>query len=352
MVGFAPGELTTVNEWLSRVHDEDRPGVVGMIDDVIHGRRDSYWVELRLQAKDGSWRWLLCQAVAAERDSGGLARRLVGTHTDITARKAAEAEIQRLNAELEKRVQERTAQLQQSNEALIQSNMELQRFAHAAAHDLQTPLRSIAGFAQLLQGELKGHLNERADEWLTQVIDNTRRLQTLILELLAYARLDVQARPFAAVDLGEVFDQVVATLAAPIGATGAQVSREALPTLLADRTQMAQLLQNLIENGIKYNRSRPPRVSVTWTAREGEAVFAVADNGIGIAPRHHQRIFEIFRRLHSHGQIPGTGIGLAICQRIVERHGGRLWVESEPGRGSTFYFALSFGSREAEDGLE
>ncbi|HJW23899.1 MAG TPA: ATP-binding protein [Rhodocyclaceae bacterium] len=262
------------------------------------------------------------------------------TMRDVTERRQAEAEIQRLNAELENRVRQRTAELERSNEALLRSNMELQRFAHAAAHDLQTPLRSIASFAQLLQREMRDCLDPRADEWLTLVVDNARRLQNLIRELLAYSRLEAQARPFEATDLGEVCDQVIASLAAPIGEAGAEVGRGDLPTLPVDRTEMAQLLQNLIENGIKYNRSTPPRVTVGGEHREGEWVFSVADNGIGIDPKHHERIFEIFRRLHTYTDVPGTGIGLAICQRIVERHGGRIWVESEPGRGSVFYFTL------------
>lgn len=138
----------------------------------------------------------------------------------------------------------------------------------------------------------------------------------------------------------QLVDQVLAGLDVLIHETGAEVSCGQLPTLPADRLQMGQVLQNLIENGIKYNRSSPPRVSVTAECQDSKWVFAVADNGIGIDPRHHERIFEIFRRLHTYTQVPGTGIGLALCRRIVERHGGRIWVESRPGEGSTFYFTL------------
>ncbi|MGE5492978.1 MAG: ATP-binding protein [Actinomycetota bacterium] len=343
MLDYRPEELATSSDWLARVHGDDRPGVARQIDDVIAGRRESYRSEVRILAADGRWRWLLSQAVAPERDAGGRALRLIGTHTDITDRKEAEAEIRRLNAELEQRVQQRTLQLKQSNEALMLSNMELQRFAHAAAHDLQTPLRSIVGFSQLLQQELKSCVDERADEWLGIVIDNTRRLQILIQELLDYSRLDAQARPFEPVDLGDILGQVTATLAPVIGDIGAEVVGTPLPTVMADRGQMVLLLQNLVENGLKYNQSRPPRVTVSAEGWDGEWVIAVADNGIGIDPKYHERIFEIFRRLHSHQQIPGTGIGLAICQRIVERHGGRLWVDSRPGEGSVFRFSLPDG---------
>jgi PAS domain S-box-containing protein len=273
-------------------------------------------------------------------DQDGRIVGLFGIARDITERKRAEEEIQRLNAHLESQVRKRTAELEQSNEALLRSNQELQHFAHVAAHDLQTPLRSIAGFAQLLQRDTRGKLDKPCEEWLVYIIDNTKRLQSLILELLAYSRLEAHARPFEAVELQKLFGEVAATLAVLIDETGAELSCGPLPTLSVERTQIAQLLQNLIENGIKYNTAKPPRVSVSSERRGKEWVFSVADNGIGIDPKYHGRVFEIFRRLHTYDNIPGTGIGLAICRRIVERHGGRIWVESQPGSGSTFFFTL------------
>lgn len=339
-LGYVPSELGNLDGCVAIVHDDERDAMLDCIEKLIDGRVDNTGLECRLRAKDGSWHWVLFQAIAAERDALGQAVRIVGTTTDITQRKLAEAQVQRLNAELEQRVQSRTAELERANEALLHSNMELQHFAHATAHDLQTPLRSIAGFAQLVQREVQGRVDERVDEWSSQVVVNTKRLQILIQELLTYSRLDAQARPAEAVDLRQLVDEVAASLAAVIQETGAEISCGPLPSIPADRTQLAQLLQNLIENGIKYNRTRPPRVAIAGERRGSEWLFSVADNGIGIDPRHHDRIFEIFRRLHTYAQVPGTGIGLALCRRIVERHGGRLWVASAPGRGSIFYFTL------------
>ncbi|HZX30644.1 MAG TPA: ATP-binding protein [Rhodocyclaceae bacterium] len=273
-------------------------------------------------------------------DQAGRVVGLFGISRDITERKRAEDEIQRLNADLERQVHQRTAELEQANDALLRSNLELRHFAHAAAHDLQTPLRSIAGFAQLLRQKLQGRLDAEGDQWLAYIIDNTKRLQTLIQELLAYSRLDVQGRPFEPVDLGRICGEVLTTLKGPIEEAGAEVTCCDLPTVRGDRYQLAQLLQNLVENGLKYNAAKPPRVALSCRRQGDDWELSVADNGIGIDPRHHERIFEMFRRLHTYGDIPGSGIGLASCRRIVERHGGRIWVESRPGEGSIFRFTL------------
>ncbi|HJW24323.1 MAG TPA: ATP-binding protein [Rhodocyclaceae bacterium] len=322
------GTLLTVESWERAAEAVRHVAETGGFDldvEVNHGSGGTLWINAK---------------GAAIRDAAGRVVALRGTVLDITDRKRAETEIQRLNAELEQQVQERTAELRRANDALLHTNAELQHFAHATAHDLQTPLRSIAGFTHLVQQEVHGRVDRRVDEWSALVIDNTKRLQDLIQALLTYTRLDVLGRPFERVDARKVFDEVAASLAVLIGETGAEVSCGELPTVAADRTQLAQVLQKLVENGIKYNKSEPPRVTVDCSRQEDDWVFSVADNGIGIDPRHHERIFEIFRRLHSYSQVPGTGIGLALCRRIVERHGGRMWVESAPGQGSVFYFSL------------
>lgn len=256
------------------------------------------------------------------------------------------SQLQKANDDLHREIAERQRveeELRQANEALLKSNQDLQHFAHVAAHDLQTPLRSISVFTQLLQRNFQGQLGDEAEQWMGLVTDGTVRMQALIDDLLAYSRLDSQARPFKPVDCGQLFEEALANLTSRIQDTGAEITCSELPTVWADRVQFAQVLQNLIENGIKYNAAKPPKVRVGAEERDGNWVFSVADNGIGIDPKYHQRVFEIFRRLHTHQEYPGTGIGLTICHRIVERHGGRIWVESREGMGSTFYFTLPTG---------
>ncbi|HZX33300.1 MAG TPA: ATP-binding protein [Rhodocyclaceae bacterium] len=344
------GELS-VMQVIALVHPEDRERVAAKLEASLDSRGDGFFDdEHRLLLADGTIRWVRVRGrTFFAEDEVRHPLGTTGIVVDVTRRKeerkAAEAKVRGLNAELEQRVKKRTAELQRANDALLRSNLELRHFAHAAAHDLQTPLRSIAGFAQLLQQEVKGRADSRVDEWAGLVVDNAKRLQNLIHDLLAYTRLDVQGLPFTAVDLQKLFSEVRSSLGGLIRDTGAEVTSDSLPTVLADRTQIAQLLQNLVENGIKYNRSQPPRVEIACRRQGAEWLFSVRDNGIGIDPRHHDRIFEIFRRLHSYSQVPGTGIGLALCRRIVERHGGRIWVESEPGAGSVFHFTLPIRTR-------
>ncbi|MGE5490794.1 MAG: sensor histidine kinase [Actinomycetota bacterium] len=259
---------------------------------------------------------------------------------DISERKRLEESLQRMNVELERRVEERTAELMHANEALLRSNLELQQFAYIAAHDLQTPLRSISGFAQLLQKDYLGRFDVNADDLIRRVVDNAQRMRTLIHDLLVYSKVDSLGRPFRPVDLDQLFDEVKTALAPRIQELEAEVTRGKLPVVLGDRGQLAQVLHNLVDNGLKYHGSVPPEVHVGAELKEGEWVVSVRDNGIGIASRHHKRIFEVFRRLHTQHAYPGTGIGLALCRRVVERHGGRIWVESEAGRGSVFHFTL------------
>jgi PAS domain S-box-containing protein len=223
---------------------------------------------------------------------------------------------------------------------LERSNAELQEFAYVASHDLQEPLRMVASYTQLLARRYQGRLDADADEFIGYAVDGARRMQQQIQDLLAYARVGRQDLRLQPTDTQAVVDLVVRDLGELLTTSGARVSYAGLPTVLADDGQLAQVFQNLIGNAVKFRGDAAPEVHVAAEPHDGEWRFAIRDNGIGIAPEYVDQIFGLFRRLHSQAEYPGTGIGLAVCKRVVERHGGRIWVESELGVGTTFYFTL------------
>ena len=244
---------------------------------------------------------------------------------DISERKRAEAE------------------LRETADELARSNIDLQQFAYVASHDLQEPLRAVAGCVQILQRRYKGQLDARADELIGHAVDGVRRMQTLIDDLLAYSRVGTRGKGFEATDANSVLKAALANLSASVTEAGAVVTHDDLPTVMADGAQLTQVFQNLLSNAIKFRGGRRPALHVGVRRGQGEWVFSVTDNGIGIEPGYFDRIFVIFQRLHTRNEYPGTGIGLAICKKIVDRRGGRMWVESEPGRGSTFFFTVPAG---------
>ena len=209
-----------------------------------------------------------------------------------------------------------------------------------ASHDLQEPLRAIAGMVQLLQQRYQGQLDERADEYIQLTVEAATRMQKLINDLLAYSRVDRRGSQFEQIDMDKVLKSALANLSVAIRESKAVVTHDPLPTLVADQTQLAQVFQNLIGNAIKFRGERPPEVHIGAQELDDAWRFEVRDNGIGIEPQYHQRIFLIFQRLHGRNDYPGIGIGLSLCQKIVESHGGRIWVESEAGQGSRFYFTI------------
>lgn len=223
---------------------------------------------------------------------------------------------------------------------LERSNDALQEFAYVASHDLQEPLRMVASYLQLLRSRYGGKLGSDADEFIEFAVDGARRMQALINDLLEYSRIGTKGASWQQTKLADVFALAQANLRASIEEAGAVIVVGELPTVKADPSQLLQLAQNLIANAVKFHRDAPPEVYVDATRGRGEWEISVSDNGIGIEPRHTERIFQIFKRLHPPNDYPGTGIGLAVCRKIVERHGGRIWVESKPGRGATFCFTL------------
>ena len=242
------------------------------------------------------------------------------------------AERQRAEAALTKRTEE-----------LARSNKDLEQFAYVASHDLQEPLRAVAGCVQLLQKRYQGQLDERADEFIAHAVEGTQRMRQLIDDLLAFSRVSTRGEPLQPMDSGVALAAALANLTVAVHESGAVITHDPLPTVTADPTQLTLLLQNLISNAIKFRREGSPHIHVGAQRQGYHWVLSVRDNGIGIEPQYFERIFGIFQRLHTRSEYAGTGMGLAICKKIVERHGGHLWVESVPGAGCTFYGSLPDG---------
>jgi PAS domain S-box-containing protein len=275
-----------------------------------------------LRGRDGNYRWFLSRAVPIH-DPKGKVLRWFGTNTDITERKDSEEHLVKTVAELKR------------------SNDELQQFAYVASHDLQEPLRMVASYTQLLAQRYKGRLDSDADAFIAYAVDGSNRMQGLIRDLLAYSRSGTNGKALREIASGDSLEEALTNLRATIEQSGAVVTHDSLPTITTDDRQLAQVFQNLVGNAIKYRGAEVPQVHVSAEKNSSkEWIFSVRDNGLGIDPQYFERIFVIFQRLHGREEFEGTGIGLAICKKIVEQLGGRIWVESQLEKGSTFYFAL------------
>ena len=270
----------------------------------------------------------------------------------IAERIAAEDRVKSLNEVLEIRVAQRTKELEDANHALRIANRNLEQFAFSASHDLREPLRNVAIYSQILQKQYGGQFDEKADRYLGYLVHGAQRMDRLVSDLLTYTRAGIADEGLSSVDSGKVLNSVVSNLREALESSKGTVTSDALPTVLMYETALERLLANLIENAIKYRKEdEPPMVHVSARMSGDLWQFSIKDNGIGIAPEYHEQVFGVFKRLHGQGgKIPGTGIGLAICQRIVGRAGGRLWVESAIGAGSTFHFTLPAASAEVERG--
>ncbi|MCX5684416.1 MAG: ATP-binding protein [Planctomycetota bacterium] len=267
------------------------------------------------------------------RNEAGEIQGVFAAARDVTARKKAEEELARHREHLEELVKQRTGEL-------ARSNQDLEQFAYVASHDLQEPLRIVTGYIQLLERRYKDRLDKDANDFIAFAVDGVTRMQRLIQDLLTYSRLGTRGHEMTQTDCEKALSSALANLRLAINESGAVITHEALPTLTADEPQLIQLLQNLIGNAIKFKGGRRPEIHISACPADGRTLFAVQDNGIGIDVPYLERIFIIFQRLHGQQEYPGTGIGLALCKRIVERHGGRIWVESKVGEGSIFYFTL------------
>jgi PAS domain S-box-containing protein len=339
------------SSWIDFVHPDDRASVIGNFEKTRSGEGVNEGVEeeFRISKSDGSTRWIRSRSFPIANEEGHVYR-VAGVVEDVTDRKAAdEALAQTLedlsisNKVLEKEIDERRRaedSLQEYADDLARSNSELQEFAYIASHDLQEPMRMISSYTQLLQRRYKGQLDNDADEFIAYAVDGANRMQQFINDLLTYSRVGTKGTEFQRIDCHEVVTRAMANLKFAIEESGTRIDLDDLPTITADGGQLVQLFQNLIGNGIKFSRDEPPLIKVSATEDDAEWVLSVQDNGIGIEPDFYEQIFAVFRRLHTRDEYSGTGIGLAICKKIVARHKGRIWVDSTPGAGSTFNFSI------------
>jgi PAS domain S-box-containing protein len=302
-------------------HPEDRDVTDADRARIRAGELDQARFEKRYLRRDGSVVW--CDlAIALVRDVFGMPLYEIAVFDDITERKKSEAA------------------LQAAHEELKRSNAELEQFAYVASHDLQEPLRMVASYTQLLGRRYQAKLDQDAREFMSYIVDGATRMKQLIEDLLAYSRVGTKGQEFKPVALEAPLRRALFNLRAGIEEAGAAVTYDPLPTVHGDEVQLGQLLQNLVGNALKFRSDSVPRIHLAVMETPGEFQIEVRDNGIGIEPQYFERIFMVFQRLHNKGEYPGTGIGLAICKKVVERHGGRIWVESRAGDGSSFYFTL------------
>lgn len=266
---------------------------------------------------------------------------------EIAERKRREAEIRKLNTELKQHVQARTVELQAANqvlasqaEELARTNLELERFVYIASHDLQEPLRTLSSFSALLAKRYAGKLGADADQFIQYIVNGATQMESLIRNLLAYCRSGKREKTLERVDCNSILGAILYGMNLAIQKIDAHVTYDVLPVLLSDPIQLGQLFENLIGNAIKFHGAARLRVHISAERQDNAWTFSIRDNGIGIEAEYLERIFGFFKRLHSSEEYPGNGVGLAICRKIVEGHGGRIWAESTVGKGSTFYFTL------------
>ena len=335
MAGYEPDEFShSFNSWAERVHEEDLPKVQQAIEAYLKGKADRYNVEFRFKKKDGQWMWINGKGKIYGIDENGLPIRMIGTHTDITDRKQAEEENYKLNEELEQRVKERTIKLEAVNK-------ELEAFAYSVSHDLRAPLRAMSSFSEILQAEYSTRLDDKGKHYLSRIKAASNRMGNLINDLLNLSRITRAEFNKQQIDLSKLTTDIFAALqeAEPQRSVIFEIS----PGLLVrgDAALLRVVMENLLGNAWKFSvNKKTARIEVGYTTIEGDKVFFVKDNGTGFDMTYDDKLFGAFQRLHSEDEFPGTGIGLATVQRIINRHGGEIWAEGEVDKGATFYFTL------------
>ena len=299
-----------------------------------------YWEGELIHTKRSGEKIIVSSRWALQKDENNVPMGFMEINSDITERKKAEKSLIEAHDRLELKVQERTAELNVLVEELKRSNEELKQFAYVTSHDLQEPLRTISSFTQLLKRRYTNKLDDDADEFIDYIVAGANRMQTMIKALLDYSRVNTRNVEFKLSDFQEILNQTLNSLKIAIDESNAVIIIDPLPTIKVDDKQMVQLFQNLISNAIKFRKKHESMEIHISCEVSTNYLFSVSDNGIGIEPQFKERIFEVFQRLHTRDEYSGTGIGLAVCKKIVERHGGQIWVESELGKGSTFYFTI------------
>ena len=320
MFGYEPGEMLGKDVMIVNAPTEKNPEEVAKEIIEILNRTGEWYGEIKNIKKDGTHFW--CHATCSMFDHAEYGKVIIAIHTDITERKNADEKLKKAYKNLER------------------SNNELEQFAYVASHDLQEPLRTIYGFVELLAANYKGKFDSDAEEYIEFITTGTRRMQQMIDDLLTLSRITTKGKKFAPVNIERILKIVLENLRSLIDKNHAVIIYDSIPTIIADDSQIIQLFQNLIENAIKFRREETPKIHISSKRQNGYRVFSIKDNGVGIDKNQFKKLFVVFQRLHSRDEYPGTGIGLAICKKIVERHEGRIWIESEVGIGSTFYFTI------------
>ncbi|AVM73482.1 sensor histidine kinase [Magnetospirillum gryphiswaldense] len=326
ILGYSLSELQPVSiaTWLRFVHPQDQLRSEAELKQCFLGEREFYECECRMRHKSGEWVWVLDRGKVVEWTAHGQPLRMSGIHLDITERKQAEAERERIKNNLQR------------------SNEDLEQFSYAISHDLQTPLRNVSSFLQLLQRRCGSQISSDANEYIEFAVSGAKHMSEMIHSLLEYSRVSSQGQTFEPMELDDALRVALQDLSATLAEKNATVTADPLPRIMGDPLQLARLFQNLIGNAVKYHPpDAVPKVAITVQRMDEEWEIAVTDNGIGIPPDQIEQLFKVFRRLHTSQEYEGHGVGLAVCKRIVMRHGGRIWAESEgAGHGSRFVFTL------------
>ena len=342
-----------VNKYICDAHKMSKKQLEGLsLNDLYpRGQAQAYYeddlqVIRSRQSKiniDEPWgdRWVSTSKIPYLNETGEVIG-VIGVSMDVTERKLAEEELKKHRDHLEELVNERTMELDNAIIGLKRSNQELEQFAYVASHDLQEPLRMVSSYTQLLERRYKDQLDQDARDFIFFAVDGANRMQHLINDLLDYSRVTTRGKPFAKLDLSTVLGHAIANLQKKVQETGALIVNDDLPFVYGDEVQLVRVFQNLLDNAMKFRGTDPPRINVSAKTLDEKIQISITDNGIGIDKIYSDRVFTIFQRLHTKVEYPGTGIGLAICKRTIERHGGKIWFESEPGKGTTFYFTLNF----------